>query len=355
MAGLGVWRLEWLLSTDISIFTSTCLRGAGLQLRFVAVDSIAATGAGAPLAWAALAIGGGVALAWRKPALRGTTLLAPWYWSALSLAAILATEIILAAAQSAPPQPWTVPMRFAAAMTVFCPTLALLGAKRPQDWAWQFIVFALWAILSLPSFEWLLFGVQEMHPARFWFLTLLAGTGALNGTATRFWLSSWLVGVGQMALVMPYFAATQDWLSESSGPQLGLAAIVIAWGFQAAGLPRGRAAAGLDRVWLDFRDAFGVVWGLRVAERVNATAAMVGWPATLGWRGFRGPDGLSDGVSEMTPAVVEEVFRGLLRRFVSPEWIDERLGVLKFTTAEINHQGTKGTKKEIGKAGGGRL
>jgi hypothetical protein len=320
------------LAECFSVFTTGAFAALNLRVGFVAVGSITAaadalaTGPGSFLASAALALVGAAVLTWRKPALRGTTLVAPWYWSAAALASISATEIILAIAQSLPPQPWVVPLRFAAAMTSFCPTMALLGAKRPQDRAWQFIVFALWVILSLPSLEWLLFGVHEMHGARFWFLAILAGTGALNGTATRYWPSSWLVAVGQVALAMRYFAATQSWLSESHGPQLGLAAIVAAWGLQAAGLPRGRAAAGLDRVWLDFRDSFGVVWSLRVTERVNATAAMVGWPVKLGWRGLRDPEGLSGGVSEMTREVFEEVFRGLLRRFVSPEWIDKRLG-----------------------------
>jgi hypothetical protein len=320
----------------------------------VAVDSIAAMagglamGVGAALASGALALVGMTALVWRKPALRGTTLLAPWYWSAASLAAIGATEIALALAVTSPPQPWIVPLRFAAAMSSFCPTMALLGAKRPQDRAWQFIVFSLWAILSLPSIEWLLFGgVQEMHPARFWFLAILTGAGALNGTATRFWLSSWLVCVGQLALVAPYFSATESWLSAARGPQLGLLAMVLAWGLQAAGLPRGSAArSGLDRVWLDFRDQFGVVWGLRVAERINSAAAMVGWPVTLGWHGFRASDG-SPAIGFEMPAPIEESFRALLRRFVSPKWIDERLGMPTSTKKEINHDGTKVTKNEI--------
>ena len=286
-----------------------------------------ATGVGAALASGSLGLVGMAALVWRKPALRGTTLVAPWYWSAVSLAAISATEIVLALAATSPPQPWIVPLRFAAAMSSFCPTMALLGAKRPQDRAWQFIVFSLWAIISLPSFEWLLFGgVQEMHPARFWFLAILIGAGALNGTATRFWLSSWLLGAAQLALVLPYFFNTATWISDSRGPQLALVAMVLAWGLQAAGLPRGGGArSGLDRVWLDFRDQFGVVWSLRVAERINSAAAMVGWPVTLGWQGFRATDESLVGALEM-PAPVEESFRALLRRFVPSDWIDERLG-----------------------------
>ncbi len=69
-----------------------------------------------------------------------------------------------------PDPSWAAPARYIAAMSTFSPIMALLGAKRPQDRGWQFIVATLWAILSLPACEWLLFGgVAEIHPARFWF------------------------------------------------------------------------------------------------------------------------------------------------------------------------------------------
>ncbi len=80
---------------------------------------------------------------------------------------------------------------------------------------------------------------------------------------------------------------------------------------------------GLDRVWLDFRDAFGAVWGLRVMERMNASAAMLGWPVTLSWQGFLANEPGAGNVE--TPQIVEDSLRTLLRRFVSPAWIDERL------------------------------
>ena len=51
--------------------------------------------------------------------------------------------------------------RFAAAVLSFAPTMALLGAKRPQNGAWQFVVITLWAILALPAFEVLLRGRGE--------------------------------------------------------------------------------------------------------------------------------------------------------------------------------------------------
>ena len=87
------------------------------------------------------------------------------------------------------------------------------------------------------------------------------------------------------------------------------------WGFD---LPRRRGARQpLDRLWLDFRDLVGTLWALRVAERINTASAQCGWSARLGWHGWTldGPP----------PAAMERSLRMLLRRFVSPQWIDQRL------------------------------
>ena len=71
------------------------------------------------------------------------------------------------------------------------------------------------------------------------------------------------------------------------GPLVGLLCLAASWLLVAGGLPRGGGAlAGIDRVWLDFRDAFGVVWALCIEQRVNASAAMYGWPVVLNWTGF---------------------------------------------------------------------
>ncbi len=296
------------------------------------MDGIAATvetfGAGSAAtigAWCVLGPLGLAALAWRKSSLRGTTLLAAWVWSLVSLLAIVAGELLIGFAGDSPPQGWVAPLRFAAAMSTFCPTMAVLGAKRPQDRGWQLIVLSLWVILSLPSFEWLLFGgLQEMHAARFWFLMILIGVGAINGIGTRFWPSSLAFCLGQMALVAPWLPDAQAWLSGATGPLLGMLAIVTAWLLLAAGIPRaGTAAKSVDRVWLDFRDAFGLVWSLRVVERINASAAMYDWPVMLAWHGFRARQQGAE--IDAIPEAVVESLRTLLRRFVSPAWIDTRL------------------------------
>ena len=83
----------------------------------------------------------------------------------------------------------------------------------------------------------------------------------------------------------------------------------------------------LDRLWRDFCNLYGLAWGLRVAERFNASAAANRWPVTLTWRGFRSPSGDgSPGLSAAEREAVAENLASWLRRFVEPTWIAERVG-----------------------------
>jgi hypothetical protein len=272
----------------------------------------------------ALLAAGVAALVRRRRRLAGTTLSAVWTWSLVSLLSVSLAEVAVAMLGGNLPQSWIAPLRFVAAASSFCPVMALLGAKRPQDRGWQFIVVALWGIVSLPAAHWLLFGgVREIHPAQVGLLAILIGVGALNRLATRTWLAGAAYALGQVALLGPYFASLQPWLADERGPLVGLALLVASWLLLAMQGDRSRAARGLDRVWLDFRDAFGAVWGLRVMERMNASADMYDWPVMLVWQGFIAKNQDSDMVE--TPQIVEDSLRTLLRRFVSPTWIDERL------------------------------
>jgi hypothetical protein len=267
----------------------------------------------------------GLTILWRaKPRLQGTTLAAVGWWMATALVSLAAAEIVIAIFGGAGTS-WALALRLVAATGTLSPIMALLGAKRPQDVAWQFVVAALWAILSLPAARWLLFGgTEEIHPAQLGFLAILILAGAVNGMATRFWPSTLLFFAGQLTLVAPFFHATQDWVSGAVAPPLGMALVVAALALAAAGIPAARSARlQLDRVWLDFRDAFGTVWALRVMERMNVSARMYGWPVSLEWNGFAGQES-SQSDANMPPAI-EDALRTLLRRFVSPEWIDARL------------------------------
>ena len=89
-----------------------------------------------------------------------------------------------------------------------------------------------------------------------------------------------------------------------------------------------------NRVWLDFRDGFGLVWWHPVMERANALARDRGIPIRLDWHGFRsfpGDNSASDAsaaqekIATLEMAKLETGLRNLLRRFVSNRWIDRRL------------------------------
>jgi hypothetical protein len=78
-------------------------------------------------------------------------------------------------------------------------------------------------------------------------------------------------------------------------------------------LLRRASAAGaqdFDTVWLDFRNRFGAVWGLRVREQFNRSAANAGWPVTLQWHGLAVNEGATPPRNELV-----EKLRALLKRF----------------------------------------
>lgn len=260
---------------------------------------------------------------WRQ--IRGTTLVAPWIWGALSILTLALTESSIALGWATEPR-WQASLRYVAAMSTFCPIIALLGAKRPQDRGWQWIVLSLWPILSQPGIEWLLFGgVTEIHPARFWFMMILVAVGATNGLGTRNWPASLLFAAGQAVLLWP-LSAGSTLLTPETAMLLGSLGLV-GWSVYVTASARfARPVVGhrLDRAWRDFRDEFGVVWALRIRERMTTSATMYDWPVTLAWHGF---EPRASATYDAAPQVVEDSFRTLLRRFVSPAWIDERIAL----------------------------
>ncbi len=258
------------------------------------------------------------AIAWRWPGLRGTTLLAPVVWVVIALTTVAALALIAPLPASTEPEKLTLRWHwYLAATSTFCPPMALFGAKRPQHGPWQFIVISLWLVLLLPAID---FGTARgggtavgLHPAQAWFLAGLVFMAASNYLPTRFAVSSLLFTSAQVCLLLGFQPLTIP-LALSVGAILMVCL---------QGTPP-RTVPPLDRVWLDFRDAFGVVWGLRVQQRVNQSAEMHGWNARLNWHGFTSRDGGS--ISPQTEKALRNSLNNVLRRFVSPKWIADRLG-----------------------------
>jgi len=277
----------------------------------------------------AIAAAGLLALAYGYRALRGTTLRAPWWWAAGSILAVAASETAIALLNKEGTAA-AAQLRLAASTTTLLPVVALLGAKRPQDRAWQLIVLSFWVLLALPAGQALLLR-PDLPPAMHWlwssFVFVLAIVGATNYLPTRFWPAALLAAAGQIILHWSYrpFAAAS--MEENVSALWGLG-LLAAGAIAAAFIARRRPTVGdpINRIWLDFRDEFGVVWGLRIAERINAQAKQCGWQVTLGWDGFTTSDrGSIEGGGELVRSELEAAFRTLLRRFVSPDWIDARL------------------------------
>ena len=283
--------------------------------------------------------------------LHGTTLLGPLRWWLASVWGIGLVEAWLGFLTQTE-TPLAAALRYAAAMLTFCPTLSLLGAKRPQDRAWHLIVLTLWIVLTLPVAQ---IGMNRSHqvdPPMAWQLLMLAllAIGVANRLGTRLWFAACLGAVAQLLLLGFIWrdeepAGLSRLLGSAEQPTVlaALVGLVLSQLLTTIRLRRpSPATRALDRVWLDFRDHVGVLWALRVAERFNATCQKEHWPVTLSWVGLQAA--LSQGATTTADAesaaprgdplrllnadqqrLVDRNLRSLIRRFVSNSWIDARM------------------------------
>jgi len=272
---------------------------------------------------------------------RGTTLLAPLIWCSLSWTTLAIALIVMC---QTPLSVLSVrrdgPMLLAAASTL-CPIIAILGAKRPQDRAWQLIVTSFWLIAVWPVTQGaLLYPEDPIQIPIFW--RWLYGAAlvveVVNYLTTIFCAAVVLAVCGQALLISVFWAGLRRPLSaDDMLPAVLLAAAAtisasLLWQWRNA--RRTASNSTWDRLWLDFRDDFGLLWAMRMLERVNSLARAASADVVLGWRGFYRPSVAgkpSQSVASCGPLVdgelakIEPGIRNLLRRFVSDAWIDQRL------------------------------
>lgn len=251
---------------------------------------------------------------------RGATLAAPAVWWIAAAVAIAAVEAMLAyrhlPATTLPASLW----RYAAAVGTFCPLTAVLGAKRPQDRGWQWVVASLWLVLLVPVAQALASpgGTQlELFGAWRWLLWGFIAMGLLNYLPTRFTLAALLVAGGQAVLLG---AATSG---AGALPATTRVAAALTLFLAACGLAAIRQIdsppADLPQTarWLAFRDAWGAFWALRVLQRVNQTAELSQWPVRLQWNGFVAAADAAPPTSldEPLSGALNQTLDTLLRRF----------------------------------------
>lgn len=256
-----------------------------------------------------------------------TTLFAPWWWSLSALVAAAAVDLF-AVWKWTGDDASTSALRYAARVLLLCPTISLIGAKRPQDGPWNFIVASLWGVLALPAAEALLLNTGqplEVQGFRSWFVLLLVSISLINSLPTRHAFPTLLATSGQLLLLGEYL----PWpLPQSAATTpFGFVLLALAAAILALQPPQSSAVTSLDRLWLDFRDYFGLFWGLRVQERLLSAAKMYDWPVTLHWTGWMKVDGqpLREELPPETQRAIMTTWRGLLRRFVTNDWIEKRL------------------------------
>ena len=267
----------------------------------------------------------GCCVLWRiGQQVRNTTLVPVWRWSVVAGMAVVAVETLSPAASV---QQW----RFVAATVTVCPAIAMLGAKRPQSGAWQWVVLSLWIVLAMPAVEYWLRDAADVRLSRlrqaFLFGLILlswcnAALGRYGGPAT-------LLAIAQALLFAPHLGwTTAAWNDATAMAAIVAANVGIGWGRDFGRLsPRRPQELPQQHAWRDFRDLFGLFWSLRLAERFNVDARRAGWPERLGWTGFTATDEDADSETLLTsasPDVVRQNFANLLRRFVSTEWLAHR-------------------------------
>jgi hypothetical protein len=287
---------------------------------------------------------------------RGTTLVAPLVWSFTSLLVVIAAYVYLIQPAIFPTiyrsEKWWV----LALCSTFCPMMSLLGAKRPQNRAWQWIVLSFWIVAALPAIQQLV--LQPLEPLEVstvwrWFYAILLLISAVNYFPTRYAPAGLLATAGQTVLLSPYLPMGPIVMGHPliGIPMLG-AAVCLARVLSGIRFSRQRASTdekllpGWTNVWLDFRDAYGLLWGARMMERIDSLLQSSNVPVWLDWNGFHCPSSQADRLNPRTAAfiipvsgklsvnpsantmdVAESGIRNLLRRFVSNDWIDRRLHV----------------------------
>jgi hypothetical protein len=239
--------------------------------------------------------------------LRGTTLWAAMLWALGSATAVAIVGV--AEADSGWQAITTSAARFAAAATTFCPLMAVLGAKRPQQRGWQWVVLALWMVLVWPA-------AQAVLMAWRLFVACLIGMGLVNYLPTRQAIAAIAFAAGQFGLFAEYFDPERFPAGRLHTSSIFFFTMAALWPIVGSRmLPLSREPLGsLSLRWRRFRDGYGLLWGLRILGRVNETAQLSDWPVRLGWRGFHFT-GEEKELSFEALERIEQTLDTLLRRF----------------------------------------
>jgi hypothetical protein len=216
---------------------------------------------------------------------RHTSLVQAIHWALMAWIAWMAALLIGAGMATADRVD---PARYLALCLTGCAGIAVLGARRPYVGAWNFVVLGLLAVLLLPLLEGLLIRGQPPGALHFVFLGAILSVGILNYLPTRLLPAVLLLAAGEAGQMLLLIGAD---LEPSRRQAIRLVSqvclIFVPWMAQWSWRRQRAGANDFDRLWLHFRNRFGLVWAQRVREQFNRSAQNAGWPVYLTWRGLR--------------------------------------------------------------------
>lgn len=261
--------------------------------------------------------------------LQGAALSSVWGWAVAALSAWMAATLLAALRGE---DAWVDQATYLACVLSLCPLIAVLGARRPTSRVWDvFIILPLVAVLGWPAATvWRRFPelspLQLEGPVMMGFaLILLMGVG--NYLGTRAGWGTFFVGVGVCLALAPFstlFAASSNAaLSWRTAAGLAIAAGSLSILSQAR-RPDGDADP-FRRAWADFRNLFGLVWSIRIQERLNAQAEKESAPWRVGPEGLEWLVSASENDRSQAELRLNTLLRWHWRRFVDEEWINRRL------------------------------
>ncbi len=261
-----------------------------------------------------------------------TTLVTASRWAAVGLCLWLVT-LVVAQWANALTEGVSDLLWYFTAVVCACPSIAVLGARRPGAKSWAFFVLLpLLLVLMWPAVAasrvWsngVPLDLEE--PALVAFAVVLV-MGCGNYFGTRFTLPVLLYAGAIVSLLAPLSAASPASLQNadvmrSVATLLMSASIGVAY---ARSTYDPEHSEPLNRLWLNYIDHFGMAWPKRVMDRVNESARHEKWAGHLDWHGIVWQPNSSEEDRARTRQRMEEILRWLLKRFVEPEWINRRLG-----------------------------